>query len=468
MNRLQAGQPAAPGVHFEPQPRQPEAPFVRTDVAGFIGFEPRIGHGDKLVPECLDDWQDFLHTFGTPADDGTLLGHAVRAYFANGGRRCYVTTVNRPDFSDPAGLETARQKMVGVPGASAEDATGLERLLLIPEVSFVDVPDLYAGRSLASLDTFNLPGTTEAACFRSCDEMVPGTVSGEAIAERTTLAPLYDDDQVWNTQVQLLRRVIDQRWRILLLLTAPLEFDPTAGRYRGPSVTKAKLWRQSFADLGEDDDKMSCAAFYFPWVLTQQSVDAPVIEMPPTPFAAGVIARRDLIRGPYIAPANESLRGVIGLTRPMDDTTNGQLYDPPSNVNVLRSFPGYGVQIWGARTLSSDKWLRYMSVRRCLSAIERRAVSALEPLAFEPHSSLLWLQVTQQMLNVMMSAYDSGALRGNRPEEAFYIRCDASLNPPEQVEAGVLICEVGAAVAAPAEFVVFRLGRREGVVDVME
>jgi phage tail sheath protein FI len=81
---------------------------------------------------------------------------------------------------------------------------------------------------------------------------------------------------------------------------------------------------------------------------------------------------------------------------------------------------------------------------------------------------MLWLQVSQLMLDILLPLFESGALRGKRPDEAFYIRCDASVNPPEQIEQGILLCEVGVAIAAPAEFIVFRLGRREGVVEVME
>lgn len=67
-----------------------------------------------------------------------------------------------------------------------------------------------------------------------------------------------------------------------------------------------------------------------------------------------------------------------------------------------------------------------------------------------------------------MPIFDAGGLRGTRPDEAFYIRCDATTNPPEEVALGRLLCEVGVAIAAPAEFVVFRVGRREGVIEVLE
>lgn len=601
-----------PGVLFEPRPREPEPPAVRTDVAGFVGFEPRlrvgpaslqlvggpppVGHrfavevaefqlvvggvrvtvpatpalvlsedsasisiadgqglayavavaatggGPRLVvtagaaasgperapgdaqvaarvvaevgagrpwvrladvavrrmgdavwpdvrpalpPARCDDWNDYLLQLGTPPDDGSLLGPAVRAFFANGGGRCHVATVRRPLFEDAEGLDASRRDMIGVPGSGEAEATGLERLLLIDEVSLIDAPDLHARRVEARPLTVELPGRAREACFLPCDDLlgpvgpVPYVGPGQA---GDPLYPADDDpalDLVFQTQRAMLARCLPERWRAMLLLSVPLM--PDGGRFIPPSDGFAALWRDRFDRLVKaegfaEDQAMSAAALYWPWVLTQERAGAATVAMPPGPFVAGVYARRDLARGPYVAPANETLRGVVGLTWPLDDETHGRLYSPEPDaqgrpapaVNVVRAFPGLGVQVWGARTLATDPWLRFVPVRRGLSAIERRMKVALEVLAFEPNTPLLWLQVTQLGLGVLLPAFESGALRGERPEQAFYVRCDSALNPPEDVQAGRLTCEFGAAVAAPAEFLVFRIGRREGVVEVIE
>jgi phage tail sheath protein FI len=94
--------------------------------------------------------------------------------------------------------------------------------------------------------------------------------------------------------------------------------------------------------------------------------------------------------------------------------------------------------------------------------------AALDLLVFEPNTPMLWLQITHVAFNVLMPIFESGALRGDRPEEAFYVRCDNTVNTPESMARGELYVEVGVAVAAPAEFIVFRVGRREGVVEVLE
>ncbi len=602
-----------PGVSFEPRPREPELPFVRTDVAGFIGFEPRVRAGTgacrligsplpvghrftvevvsfqlvvngtratvsetpelilseddaaipilpgqaiayaivavlkdqalrlvvlpggvaatgfeqppddsqvkaavdlvvapgmpwvrivnvsvrreadvvwpvilpALPPTRCDDWNDYLLQLGTPPTDGSLLGPSARAYFANGGRRCYIATVSRPLFTDTSGLERSRAEMVGVAGSSELEATGLERLLLIDEVSLIDVPDLYARRLDAPIQVVNLPGRVRESCFVPCETLLgpvgPVPFAGEGEAGD----PLYPSndkpalDPTYLTQKQMIARCLDERWRVMLILSVPLM--PDGARFSPPSDVFAATWRDRFDQLVKsggfaDDPEMSVAALYWPWVLSQEKVGADVVPVPPGPFVVGVMARRDLARGPQVAPANETVKGVVGLTWPIDDATHGGLYQPAPDVNgldvpavnVLRAFPGYGVQVWGARTLSTDTWMRFVSVRRCLSSIERRMKVALDTIAFEPNTPMLWLQVTQLGLSVLLPVFESGALRGDQPEQAFYIRCDSTVNPPENVQVGQLLCEVGVAIAAPAEFLVFRIGRREGVVEVTE
>lgn len=421
-----------------------------------------------LPPVVCEDERDFELAFGAARDDGGALARAVHAFFSNGGRRCHVATVRRPRFEDAAGLRLALDDLVGVPGASEALATGLERLLLIPEVSVVDVPDLYERRAAAHTESLVLPRAAEAACFRSCAEVGPPPGPLVVLGTRSGAEPLFADADVVDAQRRLMQRCQCERWRVLLLLAPPLVLDPADGAHRGPDAAGARAWRDSLVTAADDPEDYSGVALYFPWLLAQEGVGAPVEEVPPTAYVAGVIARRDLARGPHVAPANELLAGVVAPARTLSDGELAALYAAPAHVNPLRIEPGRGVEVWGARTVSTDRWLRYLPVRRCLSAIERRAAAALEPLAFESNDALLWMQVGQLMLGLLLEVFESGALRGETADESFYVRCDESVNPPEQVEQGLLVCEVGVAIAAPAEFLVFRLGRRDGAVDVVE
>jgi hypothetical protein len=422
-----------------------------------------------LPPARCDDWSDFeLQLGGIPApDDGTFLARAVRMYFANGGARCHVATIRRPLFDDAVGLQQALEDLVGVEGASETEATGLERLLRIFEVAVVDAPDLYARRVDPDPTSRALYPIDHAACFQPCGDTPVVRVAVNATGEHAAGGPLFADGDVLDAQRAMLRRCGPESWRVLLLLAAPVDLEPSTGVFRGPDARRALAWRQSLADT-VDDLAASCAAFYHPWALSQERLGAPLVELPPTALAAGVIARRDLARGSHVAPANERLVGVVGLSPPLDDAEHAALYEPPININPFRSLPGLGIQVLGARTLSGDRWLRYLPVRRCLSAIERRALAALRPLVFEPNTPTLWFQITQAVLGILVPLFNTGALRGEVPEQAFYVRCDETNNASDTIEAGQVLCEVGVAIAAPAEFIVFRVGRREAVVEVLE
>src|SRR5262249_33480931 len=185
------------------------------------------------------------------------------------------------------------------------EATGLERLLLVNDVSFVDVPDLYARRVDTTVKKLKLPAPASEACFFDCTQLTPPVVI-EAHGRREVSDSIFNATAVKQAQQAMLLRCIPERWRVLLLFMPPLVLDVT-GAFSGQSPEQGEKWRDDLAKLGEPD-ALSCAALYSPWVLWQERVAAPVIEMPPTPFAAGVIARRDLARGPHVAPANETVR----------------------------------------------------------------------------------------------------------------------------------------------------------------
>lgn len=450
---------------------------------------------DDVFPTALpalkatrcDDWNDYLLAFGEPPDDGTLLGPAVRAYFANGGRRCWVATVRRPRFTDATELENARLDMIGVAGSSHRDATGLARLLLEPEVTYMDAPDLYAQAVVTTITQVTLPPPASEACFRRCGAIAAPIVATTANRQPAPSPiylpfPLFDgagsSNPVFDTQRALVEMALTEGWRMLVLLSAPLVLDPATGLYVPPVASDADAWRAQFvlANTAAEVQNAGCAAMYWPWVFNQEIVQGPVTAMPPSAFAAGIIARRDVARGPQFSPANERLQQVVGTAVPVDDDDNALLYSPlpgadgapiPS-VNVIRAFPVSGIQLWGARTLSTDAWMQYLVVRRTLTAIELRAKAALERIVFAPNTPALWLHVTHVVLGVLMPIYQSGALQGTTPDQAFTIRCDSTVNTAQTVAVGQLYVEVGVAVAAPSEFIVFRVGRREGVVEVLE
>lgn len=418
----------------------------------------------RLPPMGCDDWESY-QTWHGPFDaaDTNPLARSVRAFFANGGRRCHIAVVRRPDPGDETALREAALAFAGVPGSSELEATGLERLLLIEEVALVSLPDLYARRALDGPETV-LPPSRVDTCFRPCGP-APGAVATRGPGAQG--APLFSDALILEVQRALMVRAGAERWRVQLLLSVPVELDPAVGDYRSPSHPRALAWRATL-EGATDDAGAASTVLYHPWLLAADREGGKLLELPPDGFAAGVIARRDLRRGPAIAAANEPMIGTVGPARPVTDADNGELYATPAHINLSRAFPGRGVLLWGARTQSTDTWLRYLNVRRGLSAIERRVVLAFRPLLFEPNTPALWFHMTQAALGVLMELFQQGALRGEAPEQAFYVRCDESNNPPDRIALGQVVCELGVAIAAPAEFVVFRVSRDDALLAVEE
>jgi uncharacterized protein len=157
------------------------------------------------------------------------------------------------------------------------------------------------------------------------------------------------------------------------------------------------------------------------------------------------------------APANEVVRGAVDLeiqiTRGEQDLLN------PIGVNCIRAFPGRGVRVWGARTMSSDPAWRYLNVRRYFNYLEESILIGTQWVVFEPNDTNLWARIRRNVSAFLVNEWRSGALFGSRPEEAFYVKCDEETNPPESVDVGRVICEIGISPVKPAEFVIFRLAQ---------
>ncbi|MFZ3475692.1 phage tail sheath family protein [Streptomyces sp. 4.24] len=216
--------------------------------------------------------------------------------------------------------------------------------------------------------------------------------------------------------------------------------------------TEVYEWRQNEAGF---DSKY--AALYYPWIQVADPSSGEGFLMPPSGHVAGLWARNDEERGVHKAPANEVLRGALDLGIQVTKGEQEQLN--PAGINCIRSFPGRGIRIWGARTLSSDPAWRYLNVRRLFNYLEESIYLGSQWAVFEPNDEHLWSKIRRNISAFLTNEWRNGALFGGTPGEAFYVRCDASTNPPEVIEAGRVVCEIGVAPVKPAEFVVFRIAQ---------
>jgi hypothetical protein len=199
------------------------------------------------------------------------------------------------------------------------------------------------------------------------------------------------------------------------------------------------------------------ATLYYPWLEVRDPLSELPTLVPPCGHVAGVWARTDATRGVHKAPANEAILAIDGLGFTTTGTEQGQLNR--AGVNCIRSFPGRGIRVWGARTLSSDPEWRYLNVRRLFNYISDSIMQGTQWAVFEPNDEHLWIQLQIAVSNFLTISWRGGALFGGTPDQAFYVKCDKETNPPELIEAGQVVTEIGIAPVKPAEFVVFHISQ---------
>lgn len=198
------------------------------------------------------------------------------------------------------------------------------------------------------------------------------------------------------------------------------------------------------------------AALYYPWVLAVDPQDpGRTILLPPSAFVCAAYARNDVERGIWTAPSSDVVTGAIGLEAELSRAEQEVL--APLGVNCIRTFPGRGIRFWGARTISSDPESKYVNMRRTLAYVEASVDRGLQWAVFEPNAPALWTRAAQAIGDFLHGLWRSGALLGDTPQKAFFVRCDRSTMTEADLDEGRLVCLVGVALVRPAEFIVFRL-----------
>jgi hypothetical protein len=209
------------------------------------------------------------------------------------------------------------------------------------------------------------------------------------------------------------------------------------------------------------------AALYYPWIeildpteRAAQGAPPKRLMLPPSGFVTGIYARSDIERGVHKAPANEIVRGLTrfeaNINKGRQDVLN------PEGINALRFFEGRGNRVWGARTMSSDPEWKYVNVRRLFIYIEHSIDKGTQWAVFEPNGPRLWANIRQTVEDFLLVLWRDGALLGDKPEQAYFVRCDRTTMTQNDLDNGRMICLVGVAPVKPAEFVIFRIGQWTG------
>jgi phage tail sheath protein FI len=493
---------------------------VGTSVAAFVGFAPQ---GPLNEPVLVTNWSQYVATFGEFTDD-YYLAYAVYGFFDNGGSVCYVVRVGGADEEAQADGAAAQPALTAGPPSALGAFTVAAIAGAADGAITVEVGDADGGDDKEQPDRFRLivkldgkvaenflvsakkgsrtyvatqvkersklievteaaPAaqltrpenqSVELARPAAAPAAAPGSGAGRVTskdflgntADRTGFGGLEALDAVTMVAVPDLmssyeRGLLDLEGLKAVQLGMISHCEKMGDRVAivdpppGMNAQQIREWRQD--TVGYDS---KYAALYYPWIKVADLSSGRMRMVPPSGHLAGVWARSDSERGVHKAPANEVIRGAVDLelqiTRGEQDLLN------PLGVNCVRAFPGRGIRVWGARTLSSDSAWKYLNVRRYFNYLEESILTSTDWVVFEPNDHHLWAQIRRNVSAFLVNEWRSGALFGARPEEAFYVKCDEETNPPESIDLGRVICEIGIAPVKPAEFVVFRLAQISG------
>ena len=503
-----------PGVYVEEMPSASKPiEGVGTSTAAFVGLAPG---GPVNTPMRISNWSQFARIFGDPQNpangpfiEGAYLAHAVYGFFLNGGSLCWVVRVGADGdgqvaraalpsatakevetlrllaadgVTDTITVEIAEEpiaegggedktyKLVATAGAEREEFGGLSikkgrnnlatkvnasSKLLKVEDTGASLPETQRPPETGTYTLSAPPARVEKVASRDFEGDVAERtgMGGFAAVDEVTMVVMPDlmalkqngnDAAVRDVQGKMIAHCENMGDRMAILDTPP-----------GLRAQDVLEWRSSIAGY---DSKM--AALYYPWIEVMDPLSRRPIMVPPSGHVAGVWARTDSRRGVHKAPANEVVMGAIGLAFQVTGPEQGGLNQV--GINCIRAFTNRGMRIWGARTLSSDPEWRYINVRRLFNYVAESIIAGTQWSVFEPNDQRLWMQLKIAASNFLMRVWRDGALFGATPEQAFYVKCDEETNPPEVIEAGQVVCEIGIAPVKPAEFVIFRLSQFTG------
>jgi len=508
---------ASPGVYVEEVDRGSKPiETVGASIAAFVGItaeaslkaiDPetgaRIPVESRLNKATLvTSWTQFTDIFGAFVP-GAYLPDAVYGYYANGGGPCYVTSLRAVEEGEsqaeaasvdvPASKGTSFKATAKVAGPGGNDLsviikndvdkdgkpTGTFSMTVGGETKSglsmkkSDGDAYLENASFAAVvisDIGSASAGPEDGSYELSGGGIPPLTPKDFIgdpAARTGIGGLealddvrilicpdvmagYDGSDKAKERVKMVQEAMITHCELMRYRFAVLDTPP------GLNAQQAKEWR-NYVNFDT-----SYAALYYPWIKIADlsGRGGTTKKVPPSGHVVGIYNRTDGERGVHKAPANEIVRGAIDLelqiSRGEQDTLN------PIGVNCIRSFPGRGIRVWGARTLSSDGSWRYINVRRLFIVVEASIDLGMQWVVFEPNDQNLWARVRRDINAFLSTIWSGGALFGLTADEAFYVKCDEELNLPAIRDLGQLIIEIGICPVKPAEFVIFRISQWAG------
>jgi len=443
------------------------------------------------VPVPVEDWDTFNQLYeweNRPLDKhglvgSTYLGAAIRSFFAQGGRKCYVIRVGDPLQLNATSQEKDASLEKILPGfpnsinSSPFDRNswhGLGHLHGLPDVSFVSMPDLpflFSSRETASIKPPE-PVKSLPEQFVECSEPAPLSQEDKHIS---TLPPPQCNVQGfirWGNAVHHAANFIAEYKREVQWVTSiPLSHSfPEAN---GNILTF--LNKNQFLSGNLEEDSSIASAFVqlsYPWVRTEGSSSLPGALEPPEGALIGLLARNALTKGTFHSAVGKIQQDIKDLFPKLSQSEiystdigapdllsrNLSLVDRVS----LFSFTPKGIQLLSDVTTSHGSTYRPASINRTISMIVRAARRLGEEVIFENSGEKLWSQITSRLSDFLLALLHLGALRGKSPEEAYHVRCDRSTMTQQDIDSGRVIAQIIFEPAASIETIDIHLSMDVG------
>jgi uncharacterized protein len=469
---------------------------VGTSTGAFVGIaEKGVPHKAILVT----NWGQFVKEFGSFTANG-YLAYAVYGFFAEGGTSCYVVRAANTDAAelkassvtiksdDNTDTITVTANSLGDEGDRSKGTWGDKISVIIEDpkdknathfkltVTYENQPvEIYDNTDITKIEaalssSAVLTATVLDAAKRPKNGEYPLTGGKDGISGAVFTGTeddkkgLHGFDEVDNINIVAIPDKAGDRSVILAALNY-CKNRKDCFFIADPPMAETPSGVQDFksgtgSTYSGNAFNSSFGALYYPWVYTKYQTNEPKKLVPPSGVVSGTLAHTDSTRGVHKAPAGIAegyLDSVVGIERIITKGEHDMLN--PENINVIRVLP-QGICIWGARTLSADSEWRYINIRRLLLYIEESVDKGSQWVVFEPNNPALWGKVKRNIVAFLTRVWRDGALFGNTPEEAFFVKVDEENNPPDVRDAGQLIIEVGVAPVKPAEFVIIRISQK--------
>lgn len=485
---------------------------VETSVTAFVG---NTVMGPVGVPIRISGFEEFRQLFGGLSSE-SMLGYAVNDYFLNGGEKAFILRLTgsgseKARLSLPCGdssrltlnlearSEGAWGNELSVQVAQIEKSGAFLRRLFkkTSSPSGFRLKIFYRQRleedflqvSLTPGEQFYLPELLERdsrllrAVKRGNEWEVPAIspglnpnpVQASGGKDGNTLMPKdYLGDETTETGIFALKKVDS----FYLLCIPPAQrggdTDPTV--YRAALklcverramllVDAPSTWTGTVTDahafLWNQEHENRNAAMYFPRLRQSDPLQNGLEDVFVSCGAvAGVIAATDSKFGVWRSPAGTSalLKGVKGLQPTLSTAMMERM--TAQGVNCIRGSADSEFTIWGARTMSSSEEYKYLSVRRTVLYIEESVLRGTRWAYFEANNEQLWQRLRLQVEDFLMHLFRAGAFQGNRPDVAYFVKCDRETTTQQEIDSGYCNLLIGFAPLRPAEFIIIKLSHK--------